>query len=35
MEVTFPESGSLMFFCKYHAGLGMNGQMITGDGVAA
>jgi len=32
LEVTFPASGVLTFTCKYHGGLGMNGQLLTGDG---
>ena len=31
-EVTFPASGVLAFTCKFHGGLGMNGQLLTGDG---
>jgi plastocyanin len=31
VEVTFPQSGVLLFFCKYHAGQGMNGKLLTGD----
>jgi plastocyanin len=32
LEVTFPASGVLAFTCKFHGGLGMNGQLLTGDG---
>ena len=32
LEVTFPASGVLTFTCKFHGGLGMNGQLLTGDG---
>jgi len=31
VDVTFPSSGVLVFFCKFHAALGMNGQLRTGD----
>jgi plastocyanin len=31
VEVTFPASGALRFFCKYHAGQGMNGELLAGD----
>jgi plastocyanin len=27
VEVTFPDSGTLVFFCKYHAGQGMRGAL--------
>jgi plastocyanin len=27
IEVTFPDSGALTFFCKYHAELGMRGEL--------
>jgi plastocyanin len=30
VEVTFPTSGSLRFFCALHAGQGMNGQLVSG-----
>jgi plastocyanin len=29
VEVTFPESGTLTFFCKYHRGQGMAGAFRT------
>jgi len=29
--LTFPASGVLTFFCKFHGPLGMNGQLLTGD----
>lgn len=32
VDVTFPASGVLMFSCKFHGGLGMNGQLQVGDG---
>jgi plastocyanin len=31
MEVTFPGSGSVQFFCKYHTARGMNGLLLVGD----
>jgi len=31
LDVTFPASGGLGFTCKFHGGLGMNGQLLTGD----
>jgi YVTN family beta-propeller protein len=31
VDVTFPASGGLAFFCKFHGPLGMNGQLLTGD----
>jgi len=31
-EVTFPASGVLAFTCKFHGALGMNGQLVAGDG---
>jgi plastocyanin len=31
VEVTFPPSGVLRFFCKFHSALGMNGMLLTGD----
>lgn len=27
IEVTFPDSGAITFFCKYHAELGMRGEL--------
>ncbi len=30
VEVTFPQSGGLVFFCKYHAKQGMNGGLLAG-----
>src|SRR2546426_1498934 len=30
-DVSFPASGGLAFFCKFHGALGMNGQLLTGD----
>jgi plastocyanin len=31
VELTFPASGALLFVCKYHAGQGMRGELLTGD----
>jgi YVTN family beta-propeller protein len=31
IEVTFPQSGAMRFFCKFHAALGMNGELLAGD----
>lgn len=31
VEITFPQSGVLRFFCKYHTAQGMNGQLLAGD----
>jgi YVTN family beta-propeller protein len=31
VAVTFPASGVLAFFCKFHGPVGMNGQLLTGD----
>ena len=31
VEVTFPPSGMVRFFCKFHSALGMNGELLTGD----
>jgi YVTN family beta-propeller protein len=31
VTVTFPASGVLAFFCKFHGSVGMNGQLLTGD----
>jgi plastocyanin len=31
VTVTFPASGVLAFFCKYHSGKGMNGELLSGD----
>jgi YVTN family beta-propeller protein len=31
VEVTFPQSGALRFFCKFHTALGMNGGLLVGD----
>ncbi len=31
VEVTFPPSGELRFFCKFHSALGMHGALLTGD----
>jgi YVTN family beta-propeller protein len=29
VDVTFPASGTLAFFCKFHGALGMNGQLVV------
>ncbi|HEX6030482.1 MAG TPA: cupredoxin domain-containing protein [Tepidiformaceae bacterium] len=31
IEVTFPQTGALVFFCKYHSAQGMNGELLAGD----
>src|SRR3989441_2653372 len=31
VEVTFPPSGELRFFCKFHSALGMHGALLAGD----
>ena len=31
VEVTFPPSGVVRFFCKFHSELGMNGELLSGD----
>jgi plastocyanin len=31
VEVVFPSSGVVRFFCKFHSALGMNGMLLTGD----
>jgi plastocyanin len=31
IEVTFPDTGVLLFYCKYHTGKGMNGELLAGD----
>jgi plastocyanin len=31
VEVTFPQSGVALFFCKYHRSGGMNGELLAGD----
>src|SRR5262245_58508961 len=30
IDVVFPDSGVLLFVCKYHTGQGMNGEMLAG-----
>lgn len=30
VEVTFPPSGVIRFYCKFHAGQGMNGELLSG-----
>ena len=31
VEVTFPPSGRVRFFCRFHSALGMDGELLTGD----
>jgi YVTN family beta-propeller protein len=31
VQVTFPSSGTMPFFCKLHVGMGMNGELRAGD----
>lgn len=31
VTVTVPQSGVIPFFCKFHTGQGMNGQVLAGD----
>ena len=31
IEVTFPQSGVLLFFCAFHATQGMKGELLAGD----
>lgn len=31
VEFTFPQSGVILFLCKYHTGQGMNGELLAGD----
>ena len=31
VESTFPQSGAVPFFCKFHAALGMRGEFLAGD----
>ena len=31
VEVTFPPSGVVRFFCRFHSALGMDGELLTGD----
>ena len=31
VEVTFPPSGVVRFFCKFHSELGMEGELMTGN----
>lgn len=31
VDVTFPQSGGLPFFCKFHTARGMNGLLLVGD----
>ena len=34
VEITFPPSGVVYFFCKFHSARGMNGELLTGDATA-
>jgi YVTN family beta-propeller protein len=34
VQVTFPVSGSMRFFCKIHAAMGMNGELRTGSAMS-
>ena len=31
VEITFPSSGVVRCFCKFHSAKGMNGELLTGD----
>jgi plastocyanin len=31
VDVMFPVAGEVLFFCKYHTALGMNGLLLVGD----
>ena len=31
VEITFPSSGVVRFFCKFHESQGTNGELLTGD----
>jgi len=31
VEVTFPSSGAVRYFCKFHSTRGMNGELLAGD----
>jgi YVTN family beta-propeller protein len=33
VQVTFPSSGTVRFFCKLHAAMGMNGELRTGSAI--
>jgi len=33
VHVTFPQSGVMRFFCKFHTALGMNGGLLVGDAI--
>jgi plastocyanin len=35
IEVTMPQAGVLLFFCKFHTASGMNGELIAGAGTPA
>jgi YVTN family beta-propeller protein len=34
VQVTFPSSGTMRFFCKLHAALGMNGELPAGSAIS-
>jgi YVTN family beta-propeller protein len=34
VQVTFPSSGAVRFFCKLHAGMGMNGELRAGNAIS-
>jgi plastocyanin len=34
VQVTFPSSGTMRFFCKIHAAMGMNGELWTGSALS-
>jgi YVTN family beta-propeller protein len=31
LDITFPSTGVVHFFCKFHSALGMNGELLTGN----
>ena len=31
VEITFPSSGVVAYFCKFHVSRGMNGELLTGE----
>jgi YVTN family beta-propeller protein len=35
VQVTFPQSGTVSFFCKLHAAMGMRGELLAGDATPA
>ena len=34
VQVTFPSSGTVRFFCKLHAAMGMNGELRAGSAIS-